>query len=56
MAKLEIKSSRPKVVTKTFRLSEELVARMNVIADKHNVSLNALTEQMLGYAVKNLKE
>lgn len=41
---------------KTFRLPDELIERLNTLAAKNNLSLNALVIQCLEYAIDNLEE
>lgn len=42
-------------VTKTFRLPEELVGKLDKLAYKNNLSLNQLVIQCLNYALENLE-
>lgn len=42
------------MVTKTFRLPEELVKKLLSIAGKNELSLNKLVTQCLEYAVENI--
>lgn len=42
------------MVTKTFRLPEELVKKLLSIAGKNELSLNKLVIQCLEYAVENI--
>ena len=41
-------------VTRTFRLPEELVSKLEVLASDNKISLNQLVIQCLRYAVDNL--
>lgn len=41
-------------VTKTFRLPEEVVEKLDKLAYENNLSLNQLVIQCLEYALKNL--
>lgn len=43
-------------VSKTFRLPEELVNRLDNLAFQNNLSLNQLVIQCLNYALENLEE
>ena len=43
-------------VSKTFRLPEELVNRLDNLAFQNNLSLNQLVIQCLNYALDNLEE
>lgn len=43
-------------VYKSFRLPTELVDRLNILAGKNCLSLNALVVQCLEYAIDNLEE
>lgn len=42
------------LVSKSFRLPEELVKKIDIIAHKNNLSLNQIVIQCLNYAVNNL--
>lgn len=41
-------------VTRTFRLPEELVSKLEMLASDNKISLNQLVIQCLRYAVDNL--
>lgn len=41
-------------VSKSFRLPEELVEKIDALAYKNNLSLNQLVIQCLDYAINNL--
>lgn len=43
-------------VTKTFRLPEEMVSRLEKIAHTNKLSLNQLVIQCLNFAINNLDE
>ena len=43
-------------VNKTFRMPEELVERLQILAQTKNVSLNNLIVQCCEYALENLAE
>lgn len=43
-------------VSKTFRLPEELVEKLDKLAFDNNLSLNQLVIQCLNYAVDNLEQ
>lgn len=42
-------------VSKTFRLPEEMVERLDKLAYENNLSLNQLVIQCLNYALENLE-
>ena len=44
----------PEYVNKTFRMPEDLVKRLEVIAQEKNVSLNNLIVQCCEYALANI--
>lgn len=44
------------MVTKTFRLPEELVKKLMLIAGKNELSLNKLVIQCLEYAIENIDQ
>lgn len=43
-------------VSKSFRLPEELVEKLDKLAFENNLSLNQLVIQCLNYAVENLEQ
>ena len=43
-------------VTKSFRLPEELVEKLDKLAFENNLSLNQLVIQCLNYALENMEE
>ena len=43
-------------VSKTFRLPEELVEKLDKLAYENNISLNQLVIQCLNYALDNMEE
>lgn len=43
-------------VSKTFRLPEELVEKLDKLAFENNLSLNQLVIQCLNYALENMEE
>ncbi len=43
-------------VSKSFRLPEELIERLEKLAYENNLSLNQLVIQCLNYAIDNLDE
>ena len=43
-------------VTKSFRLPEELVEKLDKLAYENNISLNQLVIQCLNYALDNMEE
>ena len=49
------KVEKPEMINKTFRLSLELVEKLQVIAQEKGVSLNNLVVQCCEYALKNLE-
>ncbi|MDE6764640.1 MAG: type II toxin-antitoxin system HicB family antitoxin [Oscillospiraceae bacterium] len=44
------------MVTKTFRLPEELVKKLLLIAGENELSLNKLVIQCLEYAIENIDQ
>ncbi|MCL2426961.1 MAG: hypothetical protein FWD05_11575 [Oscillospiraceae bacterium] len=47
---------KPEMTNKTFRMPMLLVNRLQELAQKKDVSLNALVVQCCEYALENLKE
>ena len=47
---------KPEMVNKTFRLPEELVNRLAVVAQQQGVSMNNLVSQCCVYALDHLAE
>lgn len=47
---------KPEYVNKTFRMPSELVAKLEVLAQSKEVSLNKLVIQCCNYALENLEE
>ena len=47
---------RVEYVNKTFRMPEELVEKLQILAQAKNVSLNNLVVQCCEYALENLAE
>jgi len=45
---------KPKMINKTFRLSQQLVQELQILAQNKGVSLNNLVSQCCIYALKNL--
>lgn len=43
-------------ISKTFRLPEELVEKLDKLAYENNISLNQLVIQCLNYALDNMEE
>lgn len=43
-------------VTKTFRLPEALIEKLEILATKNKISLNQIVIQCLKYAVEHLDE
>lgn len=41
-------------VNKTFRIPEDIVAKLEKLAGKHNISVNNVVVQCLTYALENL--
>ena len=52
---LEIKKEYSGYTNKTFRLPEEIIARLEVEAKDNNTSLNKVVIQCLEFAIQNLK-
>lgn len=53
---LEIKKEYSNYVNKTFRLPEEIILRLEQVAQDHNSSLNKVVIQCLEYAIQNLSD
>ncbi len=47
---------KPEHTNKTFRMPNDLIARLEVLAQKNGISLNQLVIQCCLYALENLKE
>ncbi len=47
---------KPEMVNKTFRLPHDLLARLKVVAQQKDVSLNNLVVQCCEYALANLPQ
>ena len=47
---------RTEMVSKTFRLPEELVSRLSAVAQQQGVSMNNLVAQCCTYALAHLAE
>ena len=48
------KIKKPEMINKTFRFPEDLIQKMQTIAQAKGVSLNNLVLQCCEYAIKNL--
>ena len=48
-------SKKNEMANKTFRFPTELLARLDVVAKKNNVSVNALLRQMAEYALADME-
>ena len=51
----KIKSNKPEMVNKTFRLPQELVQKLQTVAQNKGISLNNLVAQCCEYALKNIE-
>lgn len=50
------KVEKPEYINKTFRMPSELVAKLEVLAQSKQISLNKLVIQCCNYALDNLEE
>ena len=53
---MAFKIDREEFVNRTFRLSKELVDRMEQVCNEKNVSLNKLVVKCVEYALDNLED
>ena len=49
------KVEKPEFVNKTFRMEKELVKKLEEVAQRENVSVNALVVQCCKYALENME-
>ena len=48
------KVEKPEYVNKTFRIDKKLLERLEAIAQKENISVNALVVQCCEYAINDM--
>lgn len=52
----KVRSQKPEMINKTFRLPLDLVQTMQTIAQNKKVSLNSLVQQCCEYALEHLED
>ncbi len=50
------KVEKPEYINKTFRIDRELLTRLETVAQRENISINALVVQCCNYALNDMGE